>query len=261
MCHDGGTARSWAAPGSAVLCSVPEHPQRVLELGLSALLGPQQHHAAQPRPWERCAKRPCTHRERCRGSERCWVSAPQVPRRLLAGQEGPGCASQNSLQAAALPWGCSGLPRGSSGREGGWELAQGGTGRSPHTFPSPPALPPALQQLQGLRQVQSQLARAEREGVQPRGERECPGAPPGWQHPLPHPTPPRPPPRRAQPFAEPISPNSWSYWWPTHRGAAPAGFGVSLPRGVLQPCVAQLRFGRGGGALPSPSIPLPDPRG
>lgn len=45
----------------------------------------------------------------------------------------------------------------------------------------PPALPAAFQQLQGLRQIQSQLPGDEREGVQPGGERErlpSPTAPP-----------------------------------------------------------------------------------
>lgn len=86
---------------------------------------------------------------------------------------------------------------------------QEGSGRSPHISLCPPALPSALQQLQGLCQVQSQLPRAERDRVQPGGERECP-TPAGQQHPLPHPAPPGPPSHQEQPLSEPIPPNSWS---------------------------------------------------
>lgn len=116
--------------------------------------------------------------------ERCWVSAPQVPggahntQWLLWGwgRKGEAVTTKKTLQAPASPQGCSGLLSSpAAGGEGGsWDW---GHRENPHTFLSPPALPPALQQLQRLRQVQSQLPCAKREGVQPGGGRECPASP------------------------------------------------------------------------------------
>lgn len=72
------------------------------------------------------------------------------------GRKGEAVTTKKTRQAPASPRDCSGLPSSpAAGGEGGsWDW---GHRENPHTFLSPPALPPALQQLQGLRQVQSQL--------------------------------------------------------------------------------------------------------
>lgn len=63
-------------------------------------------------------------------------------------------------------------------------------------------------------------------------------------------------------LSQPVVPNRWSGRWPLCRGAAPGAPPLGShhpPQEALQP--PQLRFTRHGEALPSPSIPLADPRG
>ena len=145
----------------------------------------------------------------------------------------------------------------------------GGHRESPHTFPSRPALPSALQQLQGLRQVQSQFPCAEREGVQPGGECEwCPAprraaAPPAMSRsPRDH------LPAGHSPFQSLFAQTPGPTGGPCAVGQ-PQGFqdrqdlGSHSPRSLAVLCdPAEVCLGWGaGGPLPSLSIPLPDPRG
>lgn len=149
MCHNSSTAQSWAAPSSAVPGSVPEHPQRVLEPGLSALLGRQQR------------------------VSQCWVAPAlgtlcqgdvRAPRALLGlctpgpgggsqhtvalvglGQEGRSCDNQKNSSSTSIAPGLLWLAEQPGCRRGGWELGLGAQGEPPHlsVSPSSPSSAPA----------------------------------------------------------------------------------------------------------------------